>query len=238
MIRMKKTKINKWLAIAVFYVIAVIVRALVFSCESVLLGHGALPSDNTFAFWIWGWLEGLGPCLGALVAVLVFKRRFYCTFHGRSFVKSGITVAFPLVLCLLFDWRLCLPLLGFIVYSLLEEMGWRGYLQGELMDMNNTLRIFVIATMWFLWHLDLTFDWGSLIFYGLLLLGSWGIGIMARDTRSLLVCACFHMLFNFSKRGYFEFTPGVIAVYVGVIVLWIAVWYVPWEKLFRRLYVK
>ncbi len=215
----------KWKAIALFYVIAVLIRAIVLRNED----FGSSP----FSYWLWAWAEGIGPCVGALVAILVFRRRFYCTLTGRSLMKSVITVALPLVICFLLDRGLSLTLLNLIFYSLLEEVGWRVYLQGELKDMNPPLRVFVIGTMWFLWHITVGFNLASLAFYGVLLFGSWGIGNIARDTRSLIACACFHTLFNFIR--FVQFTPVVIALYAGVFVSLLAIWYMPWKKTSLRL---
>ena len=214
-----KTTGIKWQAIALFYVIALLIRALVL--RYMKLG------DSTFTDWLWRWAEGIGPCIGALAAVWVFRRRFYCTLTGKSIMKSFITVALPVVLCFFLDRSLSVVLLCTIVYALLEEVGWRGYLQGELKDMNNGQRIFLIAAMWFLWHINVKFNMEGLAFFGVLLIGAWGIGHIARDTRSLTACACFHSIFNFSN---FEFSPAIIALYVGVFVSWIAIWYLPWKK--------
>lgn len=68
-----------------------------------------------------------------------------------------------------------------------------------------------------------------------MLLGAWGIGNIARDTRSLTACACFHTLFNFSNQGYFSFSPGIIALYVVVFVSWLVIWYIPWKETVLRL---
>ena len=219
----KTTGIN-WKAIALFYVIALLIRFIVL--KNLNLG------GSTFTDWLWVWAQGFGPCIGALAAVLVFRRRFYCTLRGRSILKSVITIAVPVIICFLFVRSLIVTLLATIFYSLLEEVGWRGYLQGELKDMNSSLRIFVIAAMWFFWHINVSFDMTGLIFFGVLLIGAWGIGNIARDTRSLTACACFHSLFDFSN---FQFTPAIIALYVGMFVSWIAIWYMPWEKTTLRL---
>lgn len=102
-----------------FYIIALIVRAIVLRNENI---DGSL---LTFCFWVFA--EGFGPCLGALVAVVIFKRKFYCSITGKSVVKSILTMALPLVICFFLNRSLSLSMLGFILYSLLEEVGWRGY---------------------------------------------------------------------------------------------------------------
>ena len=217
----------RWKSIALFYVLAVLIRAIVLR----YWGYVGSP----FIGWLRVWADGIGPCLGALVAVLVFKRKFYCTLTGKSVIKSLFSVAIPLVICFLLDRNLGFILMGTLIYSLLEEVGWRGYLQGELKEMNRTLSNLLIATMWFFWHIAIRFDLGGLIFFSVLLLGAWGIGNIARDTRSLMACACFHTLFNFSNQGYFHFSPTIIALYVVVIVSWFIIWYLPWKETVLRL---
>lgn len=213
--KIKSTKIH-WKSIALFYAITLCLRAIVHNFES----H----DDSTITFWTWGMAEGIGPCLGAIAAVMLFKRKFYCTITGNSLVKSIITVAIPLIVCFILDKRLSFILLGSIVYAFLEEVGWRGYLQEEQKELNQPLQVFIVGTMWFLWHLTIGFNMSGLIFWGLLLFGAWGIGNVARDTRSLAACACFHTLYNFSAHGYFQFTPIVIVIYVAIIVSWIVIW--------------
>lgn len=221
-----KVAIRKWLAIALFYVIAVVIRALVLRFQDL--------QADTFMVWLWSWARGIGPCIGAIVTVLVFKREFYCSITGTSIWKSVVSVLLPFAICFFLNRELSFTLLGFIFYSFLEEVGWRGYLQGELKEMNTALRILIIGLMWFFWHVDINFGIGGIIFLAVLLLGTWGIGCIARDTKSLAACACFHTLFNFSNQSGITFTPTVIALYVAVIVSWFIIWYVPWEKILSR----
>lgn len=213
---------TKWVAIALFYMIAVVTRAVV-------LKYQDINADN-FTVWLWNWARGIGPCLGTIAAVLVFKRKFYCNITGTSIWKSVLTAAIPFTICFFLNRELSFTLLGFMFYSFLEEVGWRGYLQGELKEMNTALRVLIIGTMWFFWHITINVSIGGLIFWGILLLGSWGIGCIARDTKSLTACACFHTLFNFSNQGNFSFTPMVITIYIVIVATWFIIWYVPWNK--------
>ena len=75
---------------------------------------------------------------------------------------------------------------------------------------------------------------GSLIFLVVLLFGTWGIGCIARDTKSLVACAFFHTLFNFSNPSGITFTPMVIVLYIVVIAGWFVIWYVPWNRIVVR----
>lgn len=218
---------TKFWAICLFFLIAVVIRALAFQIE--------YTTDVVdFTYMAIGWAEGVGPCIGAIVAVLLFKRKFHCTITGTSLVKSILSVAIPFFICFFLHRSLSYVLLGFIFYSFLEEVGWRGYLQGELKDKSVLVQSLIIGTMWFLWNIHIGFNLGSLVFWGLLVFGSWGIGKIANDTRSLMACACFHTLYNFSKHGFFEFTPLVIGIYIFTILSWFIIWYFPWQRIFDK----
>ena len=167
---------------------------------------------------------GLGPIVGALVAMAIFKRKTEYTITGKSAWKSIATIAVP---CLVFGiiGGLDTAIICFMafVYGLLEEYGWRGFLQNELKGLPVWQYVLIITVMWFLWHLDLKAR-DILPFFLLLLFASWGIGKVATDTHSLLFCAAFHGIVNFSKRGRLADTTFLVA-FIGVIVFWIVLWY-------------
>lgn len=223
---MKTETKRKIFAIAIFYVIAVTCRALAMRMEA--------PTVANLQYFIRNWAEGTGPCLGALVAVFAMKRTFFCTITGASIMKSVLSVAIPFVVCFFIHQQLSIILLGFILYSFLEEVGWRGYLLGELKIKNELLQSVIIGSMWLVWHINIGLNISTLSFLLILIFGSWGIGRIAKDTHSLVLCACFHTLFNFSNHGFFRFTPLVICLYVGIIASWFILWYTPWSKLFHN----
>lgn len=131
-------------------------------------------------YFLKAWAQGAGPCIGALVVVLLFRRKFCCSITGTSVIKSLLSVAVPFIVVFFLHQKLSFVMLGFIF-------------------------------------------------------GAWGIGHIADDTRSLVACACFHTLYNFSTHGFFEFSPAVICLYVGIIASWFMIWYVPWDKWARNL---
>ena len=154
----------------------------------------------------------------------IFKRRTAYTITGKSVWKSIVTIVIP---CLVFGiiggldmGKLCL--LAF-TYGLLEEYGWRGFLQYELRKLPVWQYVLIITVMWFLWHLDLN-QRSVLPFFLLLLFASWGIGKVATDTHSLLFCSAFHGIVNISKHGMLSDTPFFIA-FICIIIFWIVVWY-------------
>ena len=167
---------------------------------------------------------GLGPAVGALVAMLVFKRRTEYTLLGKSAWKSMATIVIPcMVFGIIGGWDLGVTCFFAFAYGLLEEFGWRGFLQYELRKLPVWQYVLIITVMWFLWHLDLSLR-STLPFFLLLLFASWGIGKVVSDTHSLLFCAAFHGIVNFSKHGLLSETPFLIA-FICVIVFWIVMWY-------------
>ena len=206
-------------AIATFYIIALLVRLITLHVAN------EFPSIETnYALQVSAALAtGLGPAIGALVAMLIFKRKTEYTILGKSAWKSIATIVIPcIVFGIIGGWDLGLTCLFAFAYGLLEEYGWRGFLQYELRNLPVWQYVLIITVMWFLWHLD--FSQRSASFFLLLLFASWGIGKVATDTHSLLFCAAFHGIVNFSKHGLLSDTTYLVA-FIGIIVLWIAIWY-------------
>ena len=207
-------------AIATFYIIALLVRLI-----SLLVVNKFPSIETNYALQVSAALAtGLGPAIGALVAMLLFKRKTEYTLAGKSARKSIATIVIPcIVFGIIGGWDLGVTCLFAFVYGLLEEYGWRGFLQYELRKLPVWQYVLIITLMWFLWHLDLT-QRSALPFFLLLLFASWGIGKVATDTHSLLFCSAFHGIVNFSKRDLFSDTTFT-AAFIGVIVFWIVMWY-------------
>lgn len=207
-------------AIATFYIIALLLRLI-----SLLVVNKYPSIETNYALQVSAALAtGLGPAIGALVAMLIFKRRTEYTLLGKSARKSIATIVVPcIVFGIIGGWDLGVTCFFAFAYGLLEEFGWRGFLQYELKKLPVWQYVLIITVMWFLWHLD--FDQRSVLpFFLLLLFASWGIGKVVSETHSLLLCAAFHGVMNFSKRDLFSDTTFTVA-FVCVIVFWIVMWY-------------
>lgn len=66
-----------------------------------------------------------------------------------------------------------------LIYTIFEETGWRGYLEDELRNKKELVRVLVVATFWYVGHQSLLKnpDFRSNIkFFGIMMLGNWGIG--------------------------------------------------------------
>jgi membrane protease YdiL (CAAX protease family) len=184
------------IAIIVFYVIAVLLRYLTNKTE-LLAGI-----NSTFIVTI---LQGIGPAIGALVAIKLFHIHFKMNLKGNFaniLIPLSIYWLLPAILIGIVAYfaKGTFPLIAIftvLIYGLLEEIGWRGFLQQLLVPLPKFVGILIITILWFVWHLNFNLTSSNIIFFFILLLGSWGIGLVAEKTNSLLAVAAFHSLNNF-----------------------------------------
>lgn len=193
-------------------------------------------------------LEGSGIFIGALITIslLTKRRKTVITFFGTSKPKGLLMVIIPIIFLPIIgvdnEFGMNSHLYGFvaitgtILYCIMEEYGWRGYLQEELKDLKQWQKYSIIGFLWYLWHLSFlttTSLTDNLFFLGMLIFGSWGIGQVVASTKSILAGACFHMIiqimmFNQLIKNGISGTEKII--FLGVVV---AVWFIiikKWEK--------
>ncbi len=190
-----KNKIN-YLAIIVFYAIAILCRYLT-NKAGILDGIG-----NEYLKSI---LTGIGPTLGAVAVFCIFKIKPTMSIKGNyKNLTSPILMywVFPIILIsgVAYFTKGTIPwmiVLSILIYGLLEEIGWRGFLYQQLKELPLFTNILIVATLWFLWHLNFELTSSNLLFYGILILGSWGIGKVTDATNSLIAVSAFHSLNNF-----------------------------------------
>lgn len=201
-------------AIVVFYIIAVLLRYIA--------EYTSLASNlGNMYYQIF---TGIGPAVGALVASELYGIKILMTLKGNyknRLMPFSIYWLLPMILIASYSYIttnnfsivLCLTIL---VYGLCEEIGWRGFLQPALKPLPKWVGIFVLTVLWYVWHLNFGFDLAHLVFFVLLLLGSWGIGVVADKTKSLLAVASFHSLNNFF--------PSLDLAKAIIIIILIIVW--------------
>lgn len=168
-------------------------------------------------------LQGIGPLLGGLIVVKLMKRPNSLTIFSLGFWKTILIVGIPMLLFslvgILNTGKLYFgapKIVGIIIlYALFEEYGWRGYLQSELNDLKKVYKYLIITTLWFIWHLNFQLSTSNLIFFMLLFLGSYGIGLIADKSKSLIMCALFHSFFNLSQT---ELLNGIDLNYKLIII--------------------
>lgn len=211
-----KNKIN-YLAILIFYTIAIALRYLTNKTQL----SDYIPSDFLNII-----LRGIGPAVGAIAVILIFKKKPVLSLKGNYkntliplFLYWILPVIFISGIGFITTTRTVSPELitTILIYGLLEEIGWRGFLQQELKTLPPFLNILIVATLWFTWHLNFDLTSSNLLFFGILILGSWGIGKVADSTHSLIAVSAFHSLNNFFP----EVDTTKILIIVSLLLIWI-----------------
>ena len=242
----KHSKIS-WKRILVFFIIATTISN-VFRFDIFELK----PELEKLPTWIFVltvvFLEGIGVFIGALIAIYFLRknRKTEITLFGTSKSKSLIMIVIPIIILTMIgvknDFEMDSHLYGFIavigtlLYCIMEEYGWRGYLQEELKTLKTWQKYLVIGFIWYLWHLTFLTKASigdNLFFLAMMILGSWGIGQVVESTKSIIAGACFHliiqiMMFNALIKNGIDGIEKLIILGVSVVI-----WFViikKWEK--------
>lgn len=243
---MEKNKIS-WKRVVMFFIIATLISNIfrfdIFEIKSVLEKS---PS------WIFIFssviLEGSGALLGALIIIPHLKkdRKTEISLFGTSKSKSLIMAIIPVIILTIigvtndmgmgYHFYGLVAAIGTFLYCIMEEYGWRGYLQEELKVLKPWKKYLIIGFTWYLWHLTFltkaTFG-DNLFFLGMMILGSWGIGQIAELTKSIIASACFHMIiqimmFNVLIKNGISGTEKIVILGISIII-WFAI-IKKWEK--------
>jgi uncharacterized protein len=187
-------------------------------------------------------LEGSGVFIGAIIAINLLRKERSTTIslHGTSISKGLLMSIIPIVLLTIIgvknDHGLQPNLYALIVafgswlYCILEEYGWRGYLQEEFKNQKPLARFLLIGFIWYFWHLSFLVNSSinqNLFFLSMMIFGSWGIGKIAELTSSIIASACFHliiqiMMFNSLIKNGIDLTQKLIILGVSV-TLWVLI---------------
>ncbi|QQT25903.1 CPBP family intramembrane glutamic endopeptidase [Sphingobacterium spiritivorum] len=209
-----KNKVN-YLAVLTFYIVAVALRYLTNKTDLL---------ESVSSSFIKVLLQGAGPAIGALVVFYAFKIKPVLTLKGNyknTILPFLLYWGLPVVLILGVEYFLkgtlsFMAISAILIYGLLEEIGWRGFLQRELKPLPEFLNILLVATLWFIWHLNFDMTSSNLLFFGILVLGSWGIGKVADITFSLLAVSAIHSLNNFF--------PEMNTIKICILLILLSVW--------------
>jgi membrane protease YdiL (CAAX protease family) len=236
-----------WKRIVIFFIIATLISNIfrfdIFEFKSELK---KLPT------WIFIFtnvlLEGSGVIIGALIIIPFLKkeRNTEISLYGTSKSKSLIMVTIPIIILTIIgvkndfgmDYHIygLIAVIGTFLYCIMEEYGWRGYLQEELKILKPWKKYLIIGFIWYLWHLTFLTKASvgdNLFFLGMMILGSWGIGQVAESTKSIIASACFHMIiqimmFNALIKDGIDGTEKIVILGVSI-----AIWFLiikKWEK--------
>jgi membrane protease YdiL (CAAX protease family) len=218
---------NKIAGIAVFYIIALALRYLTNSTDIL---------QNVNSSFIKYVSQGVGPAIGALVAIKVFGLQTSYSLAGNLkplLLSVFVFIVIPIIAFGFIGVNENIKIISnpfvagaklslyVIIYSIFEEIGWRGFLQEQLTSINKFASILIIATMWFLWHLNFDLTMSNFIFYIILIFASWGIGKIGDRTKSILAVGAFHAVYNLYSIGYFP-SDKMQLVLLGCIIIWVA----------------
>jgi membrane protease YdiL (CAAX protease family) len=193
-------------------------------------------------------LEGSGVLIGAFIALSLLKKKKKTTisFFGTSISKSLTMASIPILILTIIGVHnthgINVHLYGFIAiigtlsYCIMEEYGWRGYLQEEFTSVKPWMKYMLVGFLWYLWHLTFLTKASlgdNLFFLAMMVFGSWGIGQVAVATKSILASACFHliiqiMMFNSFIKNGIDGTEKLLIVVVSVTIFFVIV--KKWEK--------
>ena len=196
-----------WKAVSFFYLLA---------CGISYGLHFFSILNPWFLPWHKIYICALGPIGAAFVTRFVFPSvPKTITWAGTKPRRTALFVAVPLVVETAFGMANksgqnphlhgLLVVVLFILYGLAEEAGWRGFLSDALRPLPAGWRILLTATLWLGWHFTFVSDFSSIFsglripfwgLFGLFILGSWGLGNAAEQTKAVLVAACLHGAVN------------------------------------------
>ena len=237
---MKQNKID-WKRVIMFFLIATLISNIFrFDIFEIKTSFEILPTWLFILIFVL--LEGSGVIIGALIALHFLRKNkeTQISLFGTSKSKSLIMGAIPIVILPTIgvdnDFGMnshlygLIAIIGTLIYCLIEEIGWRGYLQEELRELKSWQKYFIIGLIWYLWHLSFLTNasFGENIFFlAIMVFGSWGIGQVAELTKSIFASACFHliiqiMMFNALIKNGINGTEKLIILGISVS-LWILI---------------
>ncbi len=237
----EKSVKNKIFAIIVFYIIAIVLRYI--TNKTPFLEN----IDSSFLKIV---LQGIGPAIGAIIALKLFRLKTSYSLVGRlkPFLLSFfIFIAIPVIgfsiiglnesngLTITSNIHIASAKfsLYFIIYAILEEIGWRAFLNEQLSFVNEYVKIILIGILWFVWHLNFALTISNFIFLLILIFASWGIGKVGNSTKSILAVGVFHAFYNLLSTDNFPTTDKYIVLSVSAFMWFIFI--VFYDKLRMKL---
>ncbi|MCB0537727.1 MAG: CPBP family intramembrane metalloprotease [Bacteroidetes bacterium] len=243
---MKQNNIN-WKRVILFFVIATLISNIFrFDIFEIKTSLEKLPTWLFILISVL--LEGSGVIIGALIALNLLRKNkeTQINLFGTSKRKSLMMVAIPIIVLTIIgvdnEYSLnphlygLFAIIGTLIYCLMEEIGWRGYLQEELRELNSWQKYSFIGLVWYIWHLSFLTNatiGENLFFLAMMIFGSWGIGQVAESTKSIFASACFHliiqiMMFNALIKNGIDGPEKIITLAISVTLWFIIV--KKWEK--------
>lgn len=195
-----------------------------------------------------------GPGLSAIICGLLFRNQTVktITFFGTSIIKSLLFWGIPMVIFLIFGFKgyessylnFAIYMVGTFIFTLGEELGWRGFLQDQLNHLPKWKRYLIIGAMWELWHFTTRTLSGSIIariFRPLLFiipntLLSWVLGESVNKSKSLIVAVTLHswinILIEFNNLNTYIIFGLSVPFWTFMLIKWDKSWL--WMEKFTR----
>lgn len=150
-------------------------------------------------------LEAIGVFIGALIALYLLKQKhdLNYSFLGNTKLWSVVLALTPVLLLAVIGvknpnyndyYYAFFSGLATLMYCYFEEIGWRGYLQQELIHITQWKRVVIIGSLWYIPFLNNHNIGSNLQFLGILIFASWGLGNIMIKTKSVFLVSSFHML--------------------------------------------
>jgi membrane protease YdiL (CAAX protease family) len=222
---------RKYKPIIIFYALACFFSWPFLFWRDVYTEHwNSLTIDPTVKTCLIMW----GPGLSAIIVSLYFKDEIKKTisFFGSSILRSLLFWGIPMLAFIAFgDYqnegstiaRMVVYFGGIFLFTLGEELGWRGFLQDQLNHLPKWKQYLIIGTMWELWHFTTRTMSESvvariirpLLFILPNTILSFVFGESVNKSKSIVVAVTFHawynILFEFNhKSTYLIFSISVL----------------------------
>lgn len=161
---------------------------------------------DIFQTLLYGILSAIGPFLGGVF--FMKKSKSEMSLLGNFNSRIVLVLFIPSIIFGIFgskDFLINRHISGVFIglyisiYCLLEEFGWRGYLQSELRGIKPILKYFIVSSFWYIWHLTFLSQasfLNEIVIFLILFASSIGIGVMADRSKSILYASYFHILGN------------------------------------------
>ena len=186
-----------------------------------------------------------GPGLSAIITSFIFKGKIKKTisFFGSSILKSILFWGLPMVAFLIFgDYqnevstigRIAIYFGGIFLFTLGEELGWRGFLQDQLNHLPKWKKYLIIGSMWEFWHFTTRTLSGSisarilrpLLFIIPNTILSFLFGESVNKSKSIIIAVTFHAWYNL----LFEFSNKTTYIIFAISVLFWIFMLLNWDK--------
>lgn len=229
----EKKTIN-WTYVIVFYLIACILsvpfNSFYFLADYNKITQGTLFYDKGFL------PAGIGTLIAATIAFYIDKDTpKIIHFWGNHKYRNLVITLVPLVVFTLTGLPNMLEMNPhiyaflmasiFLIYSLCEEIFWRGYMINALMPLGKMLNYLVLGILWWAWHFPFTAVFGDaflgfISFLGMVIISSFLIGKFVDESRSYLTAAGLHSLAVIVSG---QMNTSVLYTIGFIIVIWLSI---------------